>query len=138
MCRASGGEIGAKVGNGAGGMAGLLVGEGEIFLRGVIVGVGAQGEVQLADTVGKLAKTYEHSSERAVALFRGGVQADDLGEAGLRGVEVATAERGKTGAVGSVGLTQRGGLRPRRQHGCHHEEQKRKSSTRQDGKKHCS
>ena len=134
---ASGGKIGAEVGNGAGGIACLLVGESEIFLSGVVVGVGAQGEVQLADAVRKLAETDEHCSERAVALLGSRVQADDLGEAGLSGVEIAAAERRKTGAVSNVGLAQRGGLRAGRQGSRQHKGRK-EYSAQQDEKKHCS
>ncbi len=100
MSRAGGGEVGAEERDGAGTVAGLLVSEGEIFLGGVVGGVGAQGGLQLANSRWKLAETDEDGTERAVALFGGGIETDDLGEAGLCGVEVATAERGETGAVG--------------------------------------
>ena len=128
MSRARSCEISLKKRNGARVGSSLLIGQREILLCAVIVGIRPQRQRKFMDARRILAKTDKHGTERAMALLGSRVQADNLGEAGLRGVKVATAERGQSCAIGSVGLAQWVGLRAGRQYGREDEEKQQSSA----------
>jgi hypothetical protein len=104
----AGGFEGGEEREGLRGLADLLVGGGEVLLGEDVRVLNGEGGLQLVDRLLRVAAGNEDGAEGAVALLRAGGEVDDLLEVCLGGGEVVVRQGGLAGAVGGVGLTERG------------------------------